>query len=290
VASDGRTGVIRRKNLDRPDEQRPFPHGTGVLVNLGAMTIGRAALEPGWRWSTDIKPGVGTASCQIHHFHLLLQGRFTVAMDSGETQEFEPNDVMDIPPGHDAWVSSDGSVVLVDIGGNVSDFGLPASRSRRVATILMTDIVASTQTAARIGDQAWKQRLAQHNQVTRHQFERYGGREIDTTGDGFLALFDAAGAALLAAIAIRDACRDIGLEVRIGVHTGEIETAGDNIRGLSVHAAARIMSEAHASQILTSAVTRALAEGVPCSFEDAGERQLKGLEQPIRLFAVEREG
>jgi class 3 adenylate cyclase len=152
----------------------------------------------------------------------------------------------------------------------------------------MTDIVASTETAARIGDGAWKQRLAEHNRVTRHQLERFGGREIDTTGDGFLATFDSVGAALLAAMAIRDAVRGIGLEVRIGVHTGEIELVAGDVHGLAVHTAARIMAAADASQVLTSAVTHALAEGEGCAFEDLGERPLKGLTRPVRLFAVER--
>ncbi|MDQ3870649.1 MAG: hypothetical protein M3301_03410 [Chloroflexota bacterium] len=209
-------------------------------------------------------------------------------LDSGEVQEFEPNDVMDIPPGHDAWVVGDEPVVLIDIAGNVADFGLPVSRSRTVAAMLLTDIVASTEAASRIGDAAWRQRLAEHNHVVRRQLERFRGHEINTTGDGFLATFDSAGAAVLAALAIRDATADIGLPIRVGVHTGEIEVVGDDVHGLAVHATARVMAAAGPSEVLTTAVTRSLATGVPCRFEDRGERMLKGLDHPLQLFAVGR--
>ena len=279
--------LVRRKNLDRADDQRTFPHGSGSVVDLGTVVIGRARLEPGWRWSTDIKPAVGTEWCQIHHMHLLLEGRIAFQMDDGEVHEFEQMDVMDIPPGHDAWVVGDEAAVLIDIAGHSVDFGTPTSRSRTVATMLMTDIVASTDELSRVGDAAWKQRLADHNRATRQQLERFRGREVDTTGDGFLAMFDSAGAALLGAVAIRDAVRDIGLSIRAGVHTGEVEMVGGDVQGLAVHATARVMAAANADEVLTTAVTRALAEGVASRFEDRGEHQLKGLQQPLHLFAVE---
>lgn len=284
---EDRGRLVRRKNLDRADDQRRFPHGSGSVVDLGTVMIGRARLEPGWRWSSDIKPAVGTASCEIHHLHLLLGGRIAFQMDDGEVHEFEPMDVMDIPPGHDAWVIGDEPAVLIDIAGHSVDFGTPTSRSRTVATMLMTDIVASTDQLSRVGDAAWKQRLADHNRVTRQQLERYRGREINTTGDGLLAIFDSAGAALLGAVAIRNAVREMGLSIRAGVHTGEIETIGSDVQGLAVHATARIMAAAGANEVLTTAVTRALAEGVDCRFEDRGDHELKGLQQPLHLFSVE---
>lgn len=278
---------LRWQSLDRADVVRRFPNGAAVLVDFGSWAIGRAVLEPGWRWSRDVKPAVGTASCQIHHLHVLLAGRFAVRMDTGEQHEFAPNDVIDLPPGHDAWVVGGDPVVLLDISGNVSDYGLPTSTSRAVATMLMTDIVDSTPTALALGDAAWRQRLAAHNRAVRIQLERYRGREIDTTGDGFLAVFDSAEAALRCALAIRDVTRDIGIAVRIGVHTGEIDVLADDVRGLAVHATARIMSAAGASTVFTSAVTRALAEGTDLRFEDKGPQALKGLTTPFQLFSVE---
>jgi class 3 adenylate cyclase len=203
-----------------------------------------------------------------------------------EVHEFAQNDIMDIPPGHDAWVIGDEPVVLLDMSGNISDFGLPTSRARAVATMLMTDIVDSTRTASRLGDAAWKQLLAEHNRVMRRQFERFHGREIDTTGDGFLAIFNSAGSALLCALATGDATHELGIEIRAGVHTGEVEILPDDVRGIAVHATARIMAAAHPSEVLASAVTRALAEGAGLRFEDRGSHSLKGLETPVQLFAV----
>ena len=263
-----------------------FPNGIGSFVEIGPLAIGRAVLEPGWRWSTDLKSAVGTELCELHHLHVLLTGHVAFETADRVVYEFAPGDVMDIPPGHDAWVIGDEPVVLLDISGNVSDFGLPTSRARVVATMLMTDIVGSTKMASQLGDAIWKQRLAEHNRAVRRQLERFHGREIATTGDGFLALFDSAGAALLCALAARDATRELGIEIRAGVHTGEIEVLRDDVRGIAVHATARIMAAAQPSEVLASALTRALAEGTGLRFEDRGSSVLKGIETPIELVAV----
>jgi class 3 adenylate cyclase len=287
VVDSGARERVERKSFDRPADVRRFPHGTGTFVHIGPLAIGRAILEPGWRWSTDIKPAVGTDRCELHHLHVVVSGRIAFETDDRELHEFGPNDVMDIPPGHDAWVIGDEPAVILDISGNVSDFGLPTSQARAVATMLMTDIVGSTTTAAKLGDAAWKQRLADHNRAVRTRLERYRGREINTTGDGFLATFQSAAGALLCALAVRDATRELGIEIRAGVHTGEIEVMPDDIGGIAVHATARIMAAAHPSEVLTSAVTRALAEGAAVRFADRGSHALKGIATPLELFAVE---
>jgi class 3 adenylate cyclase len=274
------------KNLDEPDEVRALGHGTGAFVDLGNVAIGRAVLEPGWRWSRDIRPLVGTPSCQIHHLQLVLAGRFAVRMDDGEEQEFGPTTVIDIPPGHDSWVVGDEKLVLVDMAGNVADFALPASHAKSVMTMLMTDIVDSTSTAASIGDAAWKQRLGEHDRIVRHQLERFGGREIKTTGDGFLAAFGSAEGALRAALAIRDAMPHAGIEIRTGVHTGEVEVLYGDLRGIAVHATARIMAAAPGGAVLTSAVSRALASGSGLHFVSTGTHALKGFDERIELFEV----
>lgn len=261
LANEFRGRGIRWKSLDRPDEARPFPHGIGAFVDLESLAIGRAVLEPGWRWSTDLKPLVGTELCELHHLHVLVSGRIAFRMDGGEQHEFAPSDVMDIAPGHDAWVVGDEPVVLLDISGNIADFGLPTSPARALATMLMTDIVGSTKMASALGDAVWKQHLAEHNRAVRRQLERFRGREIDATGDGFLAIFDSAGAALLCALAAAEATRELGIEIRAGVHTGEIEILPNDVRGIAVHATARVMAAAKPSEVLASSITRALAEG-----------------------------
>jgi class 3 adenylate cyclase len=279
-------GVIRRMNFDEPGQTRRFPHGFGQMAEVGPLAIGRGVLEPGWRWSVDIKPLAGTPSCEIHHLQVLLGGRFGVEMNDGETAEFKPGDVFEIPPGHDAWVVGDETVTLLDVFGNIGSFALPSSNERILATLLMTDIVDSTATAARLGDAAWTQALANHNRVIRTELERFRGREVNTTGDGFLATFGSAVGALRCAIAIRDAIRRLGVQVRVGVHTGEVEILPNDIGGIAVHAVARIMALGGASEVVVSATTRSLVDGSGLRFEERGRHQLKGLESPVDVFLL----
>jgi class 3 adenylate cyclase len=280
---------LRSKNLDDPDVVRPMGQGTGAFVDLGkGLTVGRAVLEPGWRWSIDLKPTVGTPSCQVHHLQLVLSGRLGVRMDSGEEREFGPNEVVDIPPGHDAWAAGNEPLVIVDMSGHVSDFGMPAPHARMVLTMVMTDIVNSTQIAGRLGDAAWKQRLGDHNQIVRRQLSRFQGREIDTTGDGFLAAFDSAERALRAALAIRDAVTAADVDIRAGVQTGEVDLLDDgNLRGVAVHETARIMAAAEPGSVYTSGLARALAGASGLGFVSTGSHALKGFETPVELFRVE---
>ena len=277
---------LRRGSLDDPAASRPLSRGVGATVRLGPLAIGRATLEPGWRWSSDVKPIVRTTWCQSHHLHVLLAGALGVEMEDGERAEFAVGDVFEIPPGHDAWVVGDEPATLLDVFGNASDFGVPSSIPRVVATMLMTDIVGSTATAARLGDAAWRQLLEGHNRVVRRELGRFRGREVDTTGDGFLATFDSAAAALQCAVAIRDGLKDQAIDVRIGIHTGEVETVDGDVRGIAVHAAARIMAMAGPSEILTSGVTRAITDGGGFAFENRGRHELKGLPAAVELFAL----
>jgi class 3 adenylate cyclase len=276
------------RSLDHPDADRPLGRGSGGYVDLGSgLVIGRAVLEPGWRWSEDVKSVVGTPSCQIHHLQLILSGRLGVRMDGGEEAEVGPHEVVDIPSGHDAWVIGDEPLVLLDVFGHSAEFAQPAAHARAVVTMLMTDIVDSTKLAGQLGDAAWKQRLAEHNQIVRRHLAQNDGREVDTTGDGFLAAFNSAAAALRAALAIRDAVRSAGVEIRAGVHTGEVDIVeGGDLRGIAVHEAARIMAAAGAGTVYTSGLTRTLASASGLAFESVGVHALKGFETPAELFAV----
>ena len=178
-------------------------------------------------------------------------------------------------------------VDLIDVSGNVAQFREPPALSRSVVPMLMTDIVDSTPTASRLGDARWRQLLADHDLVVRALIERFRGREIDTTGDGFFVSFESAAAAVLCARAIRDAVRKLELQVRIGVHTGEIETAPDGVRGIAIHALARIMAASGASEILVSPITRTLTEGSRITYVARGPHTLKGIAAPMELFAVD---
>jgi class 3 adenylate cyclase len=278
--------AIRRKNLEHPDELRQFNEGTGELTRLGSFMVGRGVLQPGWRWSTHMGPVMGTPSCPVHHLQVLLSGRFGVRMDDGEQIELVPNDVVDIPPGHEAWVIGDEPAILLDFAGNIDAIGVPLEHERIVTTVLMTDIVDSTKTAAAMGDAAWRQVLADHNRLVRAHLNRSGGLEVNTTGDGFLARFSSAVAALRCAAAIRDAVAATGIEIRAGVHTGEVEVMGGDIGGVAVHAAARIMALAGPSEVLASTMSVGLADGSGLRFEPRGRHAVKGLERPIEVHRL----
>ncbi|MEX1104130.1 MAG: cupin domain-containing protein, partial [Dehalococcoidia bacterium] len=146
---------IERKSLRKPEELREMPLLTVNMVHFGSLTVGYGTVQPGWRWSTHMRRETDEPLCQIHHLQLLLSGRFAVQMDDGEYAEIEPNEVFDVPPGHDSWVLGDEPVILVDFLGNIEQLGRPASKDRIVTTLLMTDIVDSTGTASRLGDVTW---------------------------------------------------------------------------------------------------------------------------------------
>jgi class 3 adenylate cyclase len=206
-------------------------------------------------------------------------------MDDGTEMELRAGDVFDIPPGHDQWVLGDEPAVAI-IWGGWRGFGKPAVGERVLTTMLMTDIAGSTDLAARMGDSAWDQLLERHNMRIREVFELHRGVEIDTTGDGFLAMFDGAARAIQAAADARDAIRELGIQIRAGVHTGEVEVVPGNIRGLAVHETARIMSLGGAGEILVSSSTRSLIEGMPFTFADRGTHELKGIPTPRKVYSL----
>ena len=157
---------------------------------------------------------------------------------------------------------------------------------RVLATVLFTDIVGSTEHAAQLGDRRWRHLLDGHDAAVRRQLDRFRGREIKTAGDGFLATFDGPGRAIQCACAIRDALRALGVDVRIGVHTGEIELRGHDVAGLAVNIGARVTALARGGEVLVSSTVKDLVAGSGIPFEDRGEHELKGVPGVWRLFAV----
>jgi class 3 adenylate cyclase len=165
------------------------------------------------------------------------------------------------------------------------DSFLIGSGNRVLATLLFTDLVGSTAKASELGDARWRVLISEHFTGARAELERYRGREVKTTGDGLLATFDSPGQALRCAAAIRGLTHRAGLELRAGVHIGEIELVDGDVRGVTVHEASRIMAAAGADEILVSALTRTIAETSGLRFEDRGVRELKGLEGSWHLSA-----
>ena len=280
---------LRRKSFATPDQVRAFPHGRIDVVTLGEIAIGRFVFRPGWRWSLDVAPIVGTRSCQHRHVGYTISGTLEVRMDDGTSLVIGPDDAYEIPPGHDAWVVGDAPWDSVEFT-SAHAFGLsPEELGERVlATILFSDIVNSTSTLERIGDHAWAQLLNEHNMRIRAAIDRFRGLELDTAGDGFVALFDGAAKAVRAALLMDPSVADLGIRVRTGIHTGEVEIVGGRARGVAVHIAARVASLAGAGEVFVSGTTRDLLDGSGVSVESRGEHELKGLSGLRPIFAVRR--
>jgi class 3 adenylate cyclase len=274
-----------KKNLREPDESIRFEGVAEDIVEIAGFTIARTVQDPGWRWSTTDPRSEGSL-CESHHVGVVLSGRWGAELRDGGVLEWGPDDVFDCPPDHDGYTIGDEPCVMIEWVG-VRTFVAPRSGfgDRFLAALLFTDLVDSTSMVARIGDVAWHELLSEHYHVARAQLERSGGKEIDTTGDGLFATFDAPARALRCAQSIRDMATQQGLAIRAGVHVGEVTLTQDGVRGLAVHEAARIMAAAGSGEILVSDIARALAAPAGLTFEDRGERALKGIEGPRRLYA-----
>jgi class 3 adenylate cyclase len=282
-------GEIVSKRFDEPDEVVTLPGLAGQMIVLGEAYVGRYVHQPGWRWSKDVKPVVGTPSCQHHHQGFVLSGRMHIMLEGGAERVIGPGEAFDIPPGHDAWVIGEEPVVSLEFRG-AREWARPTATGERVLlTLLLTDIVGSTAAATRLGDAAWKALLARHFDRVREELDRFRGFEIKTLGDGVLAWFDGTARAVRCAAAITQAARDQGIEVRAGVHSGEVERRPDDVQGVAVHVVARVAALAGSGEVLLSDSTVALLEGSGLVFADAGEHELKGLQGRRRLFRLSGE-
>jgi class 3 adenylate cyclase/alpha-beta hydrolase superfamily lysophospholipase len=188
-------------------------------------------------------------------------------------------------PGGDIWVAFS-ATAMEEIAEFVTGERPEVEVDRILTTLLFTDIVGSTQRAASLGDQRWRSLLDAHDRRVREQLRRFRGKEINTTGDGFLASFDGPARAIRCALAIADATRALGMELHLGLHTGECEVRGDDLGGLTVHIAARVASLAGPSEVLVSRTVKDLVVGSRIDFVDRGEHELKGVPGTWRLYQV----
>lgn len=277
---------MQTKSFDEPDEVVSAPGLEGQIIVVGETHVARYVHQPGFHWAKDIKPLVGTPLCQVHHQGVLLSGQLRFFYPNGGEKIIGPGEAFNIPPGHDAHVVGDEPAISIEFKG-VREWAKPATAGERMlTTILFTDIVGSTAIATQMGDTAWKNLLARHYEHGRLQLEIFRGHELTTTGDGFLAIFDGTARAIQCADAICKVAGDGGIEIRAGIHTGEIELHSDGAQGLALHIAARVMAIADAGEVLVSDSTVALLEGSGLSFEDTGEYELKGVETKRRIYRL----
>ena len=194
--------------------------------------------------------------------------------------------LVEIPGDGTVIFSADVDLIADEVEEFLTGTRPPPRRERTLSTVLFTDIVGSTERASKLGDREWRDLLGRHNEVLRRSLARFGGREVNTAGDGFVATFDSPLRAIESARFAVDGVKSIGLEIRAGIHTGEIEIAGEDIQGIAVHIGARIGAIAGAGEVLVSSTVRDLVVGSGIDFEDRGTHQLKGVPGEWKVFAA----
>lgn len=276
------------RSFATPDELAEAEKLRSEVVHLAGTSVSHDVHSPGWRWSSHVKPLVGTDWCQLRHVGVCLGGRLHILLDDGYEFEVAKGDVMIMPAGHDAWVVGDEPFDFIGWSGVRGWLGaLEAGLERVLTTLVMTDIVGSTSLARRLGDRTWGELLGQFTGSARDTITRYRGQLVELTGDGVLARFDGAVRAVRCAAALRSEAAELELPIRAVVHTGEVEVADGNLRGVALHEAARMLGLAGEGEILVSATTRALASDPGLPFSDRGEHELRGLEGNYRLYRLD---
>ncbi len=256
------------------------------FLRLAASPGSQLAMEEQLR-ITDIRsllPSIGVPTLVMHRTDDAVepvgQGRYIAGQIPGARYAELPG------ADHFPW-AGDSDAIVDEIGRFLAELRDGEELTERVlATVLFTDIVASTERAAAMGDAAWTAVLARERELARREVDRFRGRFVTSTGDGLLAVFDGPARAVRCAQAIASSARLLGLEVRAGCHTGEIELLGDDVGGLAVHIGARVSALAGPSEVWASSTVKDLTAGSGLHFEDAGEHELKGVPDTWRLFRV----
>jgi class 3 adenylate cyclase len=266
------------------DDPAAQEHWNRMLVSGGTPATGIAWLQ--MVQDTDVRdvlPAIGVPTLVIHRADDL-----TVPVQHGRylAERIPGARYVELPRAdHLPWV--DGDDILDEVESFVTGATSSYEPDRVLATVLFTDIVDSTVRAAELGDRRWRDLVEEHDRLVRSRLERYRGQEVKTLGDGFLATFDGPGRAIRCAAELRDGVRRLGLELRAGLHTGECEQAGDDIRGIAVNIGARVGATAGPGEVLVSQTVKDLVAGSGLGFEDRGEHELKGVPGSWRLYAVE---
>ena len=279
--------AIVARSFEEPDELVTSPLVEVQVVVLGEVYVARTVHQPGWSWSEHMRPVVGTTTCQHHHQGFVESGKVEIEMEGGARRVLRAGDAFDIPPGHDSRVVGDEPYVTIEFTGVRGWAKPPESGERVVATLLVTDIVGSTEVAVRLGDSAWKDLLARHGDGVRRDLDRFRGLEVTTTGDGFLAVFDGAARAVRCAGAIRDRAQQDGSADPRGRPLGR----GRAPRRQSSAAWPSMPSPASPrwpspTRCWSPSPAASLLEGSDLQLEDAGEHELKGLPGRRRVFRL----
>ena len=295
-----------------PQERQKFfdaiEQGWGGVVDLATLapsTIGNERFQEGWAayLRRSASPGAALALAKMNsgvdvrgvlpalHVPTLVlhrsgdldaniaEGRYIAERIDGAT-------FVELPGDDHLWYAGDTDSIIDEVEEFLTGVRPIHDVDRVLATVLFTDIVESTKTATEIGDRRWRALLDSHNALVRRELERFRGREVKTTGDGFLATFDGPARAVRCALALRNGLRKEGIETRAGLHTGECEMIGNDVGGVAVHIAARVLAEAQPGEVLVSSTVRDLVAGSGLRFGNRGRHALKGTSDSWELFAA----
>jgi class 3 adenylate cyclase len=276
------------------------------LLRLWAPSVADSSAERRW-WVRFIRqaasPGAAAALFRITreidirdilpaiHVPVLLIHRTGDTLIQVEHSRYMAEQIPDAKlvelPGEDhLWWFGDQDAIVDEVEEFLTGARSAPEPDRVLATVMFTDIVSSTQRAAELGDSRWRELLARHEAVVRRELGRHRGREVNTTGDGFLATFDGPARGIRCATAIAQAVRPLGIEVRAGLHTGELEVMNGDVGGIAVHTGARVSAQADPGEVLVSSTVKDLVAGSGIEFEDRGSFELKGVPGEWRLYAV----
>jgi class 3 adenylate cyclase/pimeloyl-ACP methyl ester carboxylesterase len=296
------------EDLERVIQSANNPSEERIRVMFTEMTPSLATDEASGRWwarhylaarspreyvtflrslpQVDIRRVLGSVRCPVLVAHA-LGDRWSNIEARRYMAERIPNATLFELPGSDHLPFFEGAdATLAEMQRFLTGEHPVPEENRVLATILFTDIVGSTERAAATGDEGWKALLDEHDAAARSQVESHRGRLVKTTGDGILAIFDGPARALRCAVALREEMAGLGIEIRAGLHTGEVELRGDDVGGIAVHIASRVSSNARAGEILVSRTVTDLVTGSGMEFEDRGSHQLKGVPGEWQLFAA----
>jgi class 3 adenylate cyclase len=264
----------RLRDLARGERQSMSPAVVGAIFRGLYATDVRAVL-----------PAISAPTLVLH----TVENRIVSIEQGRYLAQHIPNAGLVELPGADNGVflgSAVGPAVVDEIEEFLTGTRVAADHTRMLTTLVFTDVVSSTDQLATVGDQAWRTVLDLHDEAVRRQLARFSGHQERLTGDGMLATFDGPARAIRCGTAIRDAARQIGLDVRVGIHTGEVERRGTELAGIAVHLAYRVCEIAQPGEVLVSRTVVDLVAGSGTTFDDRGEHELKGLPAAWRLFAV----
>ncbi len=235
----------------------------------------------------DVRPVLPTISAPtlvlLHRDNLYIQALFGRYL----AEQIPDAKLVELDGGDHLYWVGDPDAALDEIEQFVTGTRPQMRVDRVLATVLFTDIVGSTETLIAMGDERWSELLSMHHEIVRRELDLFDGQEVDTAGDGFFALFDGPARAIRCALGIRDKLRAAGIDIRAGVHTGEIERAGQDVRGVAVHIGARVAAKAGRGELLVSRTVVDLVAGSGIVFTDRGEHELKGVPGSWRIFAVD---